>query len=134
MNPSFFMSNIYGHNSKSIKSSDKLDDSEIKQIVQGVMYNTNQYHSNENSFYRPEHTNSSGKTPSFKSSNNVSAPTKQKVRISEDLYLAVRQIVKDELQQFKKTIRQKDYLLEFANINKNFKMLEKEIAKLKRLV
>ena len=134
MNPSFFMSNIYGHNSKSIKSSDKVDDSEIKQIVQGVMYSTDQYHSDENSFYRPEHTNSSGKTPSFKSSNNVSASTKQKVRISEDLYLAVRQIVKDELQQFKKSIRQKDYTLEFANINKNFKMLEKEIAKLKRLV
>lgn len=134
MNPSFFMSNIYGHNSKSIKSSDKLDDSEIKQIVQGVMYSTDQYHSDENSFYHPEHTSNSGKTPSFKSSNNVSASTKQKVRISEDLYLAVRQIVKDELQQFKKSMRQKDYILEFANINKNFKMLEKEIAKLKKLV
>jgi hypothetical protein len=48
--------------------------------------------------------------------------------------LAIKQIVKDELQQFKKTIKHKDYTNEFANINTNFKMLEKEIAKLKRLV
>lgn len=134
MNPSFFMSNIYGHNSKSIKPSDKVDDNEIKQIVQGVMYSTNQYNSTESSFYHPENSSVSTRTPSFNSSNNVSASTKQKVRISEDLYLAVRQIVKDELQQFKRSMRQKDYTNEFANINKNFKMLEKEIAKLKRLV
>lgn len=134
MNPSFFMSNIYGHNSKSIKSSDKVDDNEIKEIVQGVMYSTNQYNSDENSYYHPERATSAYHAPTFASSNTLSAPTKQKVRISEDLYLAVRQIVKDELQQFKKTMRHKDYTNEFANINKNFKMLEKEIAKLKRML
>jgi hypothetical protein len=128
------MSNIHGHNSKSIKPSEKVDDNEIKQIVQGVMYSTNQYNSDENSFYHPEHLSSSIKTSSFQSSNHLSASTKQKVRISEDLYLAIKQIVKDELQQFKKTIKHKDYTNEFANINTNFKMLEKEIAKLKRLV
>lgn len=128
MNPSFFMSNIYGHNSKSIKAAEKVDDNEIKQIVQGVMYNTNQYNKEDNMYYHPQQTAPVPQPASF------TAPLKQKVRISEDLYLAVRQIVKDELQQFKKSLKQKDYTNEFSNINRNFKMLEKEIGKLKKMI
>jgi hypothetical protein len=122
------MSNIYGHNSKSIKATEKIDDNEIKQIVQGVMYNTNQYNTEENMYYHPQQTNPVPQPASF------NAPLKQKVRISEDLYLAIRQIVKDEIQQFKKSLKHKDYTNEFSNINRNFKMLEKEIGKLKKMI
>lgn len=128
MNPSFFMSNIYGHNAKSIRPTEKVDDNEVREIVQDVIYNTKNYVDNNTSFYQQS---VSQENNSFMQKNNGSK-TKQKVRISEDLFLAIRQIVKDELKEFKKSLKQKDYSNEFLSINNNFKMMEKEITKLRQ--
>lgn len=124
MNPSFFMSNIYGHNAKSIRPANKVDDNEVREIVQDVIYSTNNFNDNKTTFYHPPVSSESHDATKHNT-------TKQKVRISEDLYLAIRQIVKDELKEFKKSLKQKDYTNEFISINRNFKMLEKEISKLK---
>lgn len=153
MNPNFFLSNIYGHNARA-QPFKKYEEKEVKKIVQDVLYNTNQNTLETQSYY-PQQQSYQDKSVVPTYYNVPSRPTplqqkqttpKQKVTISEDMFLAIRQIVRNELEEFEKKQSQKqnndtssenkelNLIRKLQQMHKEIQHQRKEIENLKRFL